>query len=281
MTRLAGGLAFDRLGSGPPLLLVHGLGSARTTWAPVLPALAARYDTVAVDLPGHGRSAPLPRTEPATPLRLAKEVAGLLDQLGWARPHVMGNSLGGWVALELAADGRAASLTALAPAGLWLHPTVRRNRVVLTNWRLARAAQVVAPTALRSARVRTAAFASVSERPEQIPLPVALAAVHAQASATGYLAALDGTLGLRFDRAGAVPADVPVTVVWGDRDRVLPAPRNQQRSLVPSHADWVVLDRCGHVPYWDAPAETLGLLDRTTGLAASAGTGTGTSTAAR
>lgn len=262
------GLAFDRLGAGEPLVLVHGLGSARTTWAPLLPELARRYDVVVVDLPGHGDSPPLPRTEPATPHRLARHVAALLDDLGLVRPHLMGNSLGGWVVLELAADGRAASVTALAPAGLWLRPALRRNPVVATNWRIARATARVGPALLHSAAVRQAAFASVSARPHEIPYPVALDAAQAQATTPGFLAALDGTLGIRFDRADAVPVDVPVTVVWGDHDHVLPAPRHQERSLVPGHARWVVLDHCGHVPQWDAPGATLRLLARTASEAA-------------
>lgn len=260
-------LAHTRRGSGPPLLLVHGLGSAATTWDPLLPRLAARYDVVAVDLPGHGRSPALPRTEPATPGRLARSVADLLDTLGWDRPHVLGNSLGGWVSLELAADGRARSVTALAPAGLWLRPSQRRNPVVRVNRALARTTRAAQPLLLRSRAARGLAFGSVSAWPAQVPYDVALEAARAQADATGYTAALDGTLGQRFDRAASIPADVPVTAVWGDRDHVLPARTTQERSLLPAHAEWVVLPRCGHVPQWDAPAAVLRLLARTTDAA--------------
>jgi len=104
----------------------------------------------------------------------------------------------------------------------------------------------------------------VSAWPAQVPYDVALEAARAQADATGYTAALDGTLGQRFDRAGSIPADVPVTAVWGDRDHVLPARTSQERSLLPAHAEWVVLPRCGHVPQWDAPGAVLRLLARTT-----------------
>jgi pimeloyl-ACP methyl ester carboxylesterase len=260
-------LAHTRQGSGPPLLLVHGLGSAATTWDPLLPRLAARYDVVAVDLPGHGHSPALPRTEPATPARLAKTVATLLDSLGWDRPHLLGNSLGGWVSLELAADGRARSVTALAPAGLWLRPSQRRNPVVRVNRAVARTTRAAQPLVLRSRAVRGLAFGSVSAWPAQVPYDVALEAARAQADATGYTATLDGTLGLRFDRADAIPAGVPVTAVWGDRDHVLPARTTQERSLLPAHAEWVVLPRCGHVPQWDAPGAVLRLLARTTDAA--------------
>jgi pimeloyl-ACP methyl ester carboxylesterase len=112
-------LACTRSGAGAPLVLLHGLGSSRQAWNPVIPALAARFDVIAVDLPGFGDSNPVAaRTEP-TPAVLAAAVAGLLDELGVTAPHLAGNSLGGWVALELAATRPAASLTLLSPAGLW------------------------------------------------------------------------------------------------------------------------------------------------------------------
>lgn len=261
-------LAHDRTGSGDPLVLVHGLASARTTWRPLLPALAERYDVIAVDLPGHGDSAPLSRSEPATPARFARHVARLLDALGIERPHVMGSSLGGWVGLELAADGRARSFTGLAPAGLWRRPGTRRNPLLQLNRWLALSTQPVQPLLLQSRVLRAVGFASGSARPAEIPYEIALDAARAQVRATGYLAAMDGTLGIAFDRAGDIGADVPVTAVFGDRDRILPGPRLQEQSLLPDHARWVVLPHCGHAPHWDAPGAVLRELARTTAAAA-------------
>ena len=260
-------LAFDRTGSGDPLVLLHGLGSARTTWARLLPALAERYDVITVDLPGHGQSLGLPRTEPATPGRLARRLARLLDELGIDRAHVMGNSLGGWIGLELAADGRVRSLTGLAPAGLWLVPGNRRSPLLQLNRWLAVSTRAVQPALLRSSLVRSIGFASGSARPAEIPYQVAVDAASAQAIATGYLAALDGTLGLRFERADQIDPVVPVTALFGDRDRILPRPKLQERSLLPAHARWVELPHCGHAPHWDAPGLVLRELARTTSAA--------------
>ena len=114
-------------GQAPTVVLVHGLGSARSTWAPVLADLAGRYHLVVVDLPGHGRSDPLADDEPAHPSALADRLHTALAQAQVHRPHLVGSSLGGWVGLELAADGALASLTGLAPAGLQLQPG-RPNR---------------------------------------------------------------------------------------------------------------------------------------------------------
>ncbi len=103
-------------GTGTPLVLLHGLGSSRRAWDPVIPALARHFDVLAVDLPGFGGSAPMPPEAEPLPAALAAAVAGLLDDLGIAAPHIAGNSLGGWVALELASIRPAASLTLLSPA---------------------------------------------------------------------------------------------------------------------------------------------------------------------
>ena len=96
------GLAFTRRGAGAPLVLLHGLGSSRRAWDPVVPALAERFDVLAVDLPGFGDSKPFPPQLEPHPAALAAAVDGLLEDLGIDAPHLVGNSLGGWVALELA-----------------------------------------------------------------------------------------------------------------------------------------------------------------------------------
>ena len=129
-------LAFARSGAGAPLVLLHGIGSSRQAWDPVIPALAGLFDVLAVDLPGFGDSGPLPPgTEPG-PAALAAAVAGLLDELGITDPHVAGNSLGGWVALELASIRPVSSLTLLSPAGLWRGtvPLYSRASLRATRW---------------------------------------------------------------------------------------------------------------------------------------------------
>src|SRR4051812_11328797 len=115
--RRALSLAFDRTGSGPVLVLLHPLGADRYVWAPVTERLAAEREVIAFDLPGFGQSAPLNGGGPPTPAALAEAVAASLPPGG--PHHVAGNSLGGGVALELAAAGHVRSVTAIAPAGPW------------------------------------------------------------------------------------------------------------------------------------------------------------------
>src|SRR6187402_1385601 len=105
------GLNVERRGSGEPLVLLHGIGHRWQAWTPLLDSLARDFDVAAVDLPGFGRSPRL--AGPITPDAVTAATARVLDELGWSRPHVVGNSLGGWLGLELARIGAVSSVTAL------------------------------------------------------------------------------------------------------------------------------------------------------------------------
>src|SRR5918999_1003745 len=114
------GLDHHRGGSGEPLVLVHGIGHTWRAWKPVLPLLEQRFDLLAVDLPGFGRSAPFPPGVDSTPEALADAVEDEMARAGFEDAHLAGNSLGGWISLELARRGRARTVTAISPSGLTL-----------------------------------------------------------------------------------------------------------------------------------------------------------------
>jgi pimeloyl-ACP methyl ester carboxylesterase len=239
--------AYDRRGRGPALVLLHALGADRRMWDPVLEPLAAQRDVIALDLPGFGGSPPI---SPATPADLARAVAGQLAALGVERPHVAGNSLGGWVALELGRLGLARSVTAIAPAGLWPQPLEpRRSRARA----LARALRPVLPLVVRSARGRRAALSGSLAHPERVPPPAALQLVQAYADAPGFDAVNDGMRAGRFTALERI--DVPVTLAWPDRDRLVARARG-----VPPRVREVVLRDCGHLPTWDDPEQVAAAL---------------------
>src|SRR5947207_15773946 len=103
-------VAFDRRGSGEPLLLIHCIGLDRHLWDPLIPRLAARHELLIVDLPGHGASPPPPPAVPPTPIGYAAVLSRWLGELGFDPVHVAGYSVGGWTALELAKLERARSV---------------------------------------------------------------------------------------------------------------------------------------------------------------------------
>jgi pimeloyl-ACP methyl ester carboxylesterase len=254
-------------GHGPPLVLLHGLGSSRSVWRPVVPVLAQAFTVIAVDLPGHGDSPPLPPGADASPAGLAGSVAALLDSLGpqtLGPVDVVGSSLGGWVALELARQGRARSVTALAPAGFWRGDVV--PVVAHVNRWAARALAPVASPLLKVRPLRAIGFWSASADAADMDPDLALDAVRAHAGARGWAAALAAVHGRQCD-ATDIPSTVPVTIVWGDRDRILPASAFELRDGAPVHARWVRLSRCGHVPMWDQPGPTVELIRQTVAAA--------------
>ena len=252
-------LAYDRTGQGEPLVLLHGQGFSRRSFDPVVPALAARRDVIAVDLPGHGESPRRPKGAGNAPHDLAVAVAELLDELGLPSAHVAGNSSGGWVALELGKMGRARTVTALAPAGLWRKTAPFHIRAGLRQARLnAKVVRRVLPSAPRTRLGRAFAAIQVSGHPFRVPYQPAHDTVHAMAEAPGFRETLRALEKERFTGGDAIT--VPVTVVFGTRDRVLLPRVARHRDQLPAHTRWVRLRVCGHVPMVDDPAATADLL---------------------
>ena len=240
-------LAHDRIGEGPPLVLLHGIGMSRTMWRPVVPLLAREREVIAVDMPGFGESPPGPHTLSG----LADTVAAFAASLGIDRPHVAGNSLGGGVALTLGAAGRARSVCAVSPVGFDAGRERAYGRAVLALSRLlAPATPLLAGT--RAARTLTCPH--VAARPWQIPREDILRWGRATAGARSYWALL------RADWTVEPPA-CPTTIAWGDRDRLLifsrQAPRARRRLPAARH---VTLRGCGHVPTWDDPEQVAQVL---------------------
>jgi len=254
-------LAYTRVGAGAPLVLLHGIGSSRHAWDPVLPALSERFDVIAADLPGFGDSGPLPPEVEPRPATLAAAVAGLLGDLGIAAPHVAGNSLGGWVALELAGIRPVASLTLLSPAGLWRGnmPLYDRASLQASRWFSRHAAGLL--SRLVNYRLgRAVVLGQTHGRPFHITPGYARMAVRALGTCPGFGATMKATV--RPYRSGP-PIGAPVTVAFGSRDLLLLPHQSRHLGELPPGTRCVTLPRCGHVPMADDPAAVTALIAAT------------------
>ncbi len=259
-------LNYEITGSGDPIVLVHGLGSASTVWKPIRPLLERDFTVITVDLPGHGKST-YSKGQPMDPHSLALYVSEQLSAIGFETFHLVGNSLGGWVALELtsAFPEQVKSLTALAPAGLWLNPYNARYPGTALLRFLARNTSKLAPTALHFESARRIGFSEVSPRWKQLSYETCLDATNAMSGAIGYFPAWDGMLMKRFD--SSISDEIPVTIIFGDTDRTLPATTCQEKSLAPSHARWIIFPETGHAPMWDSPIDVVDEIKKTTSCA--------------
>ena len=181
------------------MVLLHGIGSWRHAWDPVLPALAERFDVIAVDLPGFGESDQLPAGAEASPAALATAVAGLLDELGVTAPHIAGNSLGGWVALELARIRQPASVTLLSPAGLWRGriPLYCRASLWASRW-LCKHAEGLLYHVVGHPLGRIVVLGQTHGRPVRMSPGRARATIRAMASCPGFDAAMRATTAVPY-----------------------------------------------------------------------------------
>jgi pimeloyl-ACP methyl ester carboxylesterase len=257
---------FRRAGTGEPLLLVHGIGHRHQAWEPVFDRLAGYHDVIAIDLPGFGAS-PVPPE--GIPTSMAATVAGMLPVLaGWGlrRPHVAGYSLGGAISLELAAAGAVASATALSPAGFFTEAERRRALRILTWLRL----NTYLPTpviraALRSPRLRALCFGPLVARPAALDADRALADALALRRCAGFGTVARAARGYHVDCAALGACDLPITIGWGDRDRIFGVHQAERaRARLPG-ARVQTLPGCGHVPMSDDPDAVATLILQTTG----------------
>lgn len=240
-----------RSGTGEPLVLVHGIGSQWQVWQPVMSALTREHEVIALDLPGFGASPPHPPGTPAGIETLTQMVAEFLDELGLERPHVVGNSLGGWVALELAKQNRVRTATGLSPAGF----ARGAEQVYLRHMfrTVVRTARLIAPRAetfVATPLGRAATLGLFVAKPGNLPAAGAAEATRALAGAEWFDEILNALTVIGYSPA---PIEVPVTIAWAEHDRVLwPRQAGRAAAAIP-HAKMLTLTGCGHVPMSDDP----------------------------
>jgi pimeloyl-ACP methyl ester carboxylesterase len=251
-------LSTTRTGSGEPLLLLHGMGSSRRDFTAVADLLAERFDVLNVDLPGVGRSPVLERRP--TVAAITDAVERTLDAAGVGSVHVLGNSLGARVALELAVRGRARSVVAIAPSGL----NVPRERAFQgTGMALARVvtrttAPLVEPLS-RSAPGRATLLAPLKARAWSTSPEEAIGAREGFADSRDFWRTLLWGLLLDVPR-GLDRIDCPVTLVQGVADWVASGQTVRYLPLVPGSRFRPLL-WAGHAPQSDRPRTIVRLVE--------------------
>jgi pimeloyl-ACP methyl ester carboxylesterase len=229
------------------------------TWELVLPALERGHDVLAPTLPGHAGGPPAV----ATVERAADEIERMMEEAGFETAHIVGNSLGGYLALELAARGRADSVVALAPAGGWDDDGESLRETLALQRSIHEAVKSLAPHAeaiVARPEGRRRATQYIAERYEHIP-PELIAHQIRGAASEPILTMIENAQHEPWD-LDAERITVPVRIVWGTEDRLLPWPSAAARfrnDWLPD-ADWVVLDGVGHAPQLDVPLETSQLI---------------------
>ncbi|BBZ27021.1 alpha/beta hydrolase [Mycolicibacterium madagascariense] len=246
------------VGSGEPILMLHPFLCSQNVWRTVADQLGdtGRFEVFAPTMPGH-HGGPRATSWFMGTSDLVDDVERRLDQLGWDTAHVVGNSLGGWVAFELERRGRARTLTAIAPAGGWSQHSPTKYETVLKfllGGPALAAARLLGPRILDlpfGRRIATLAVSGPADGPSH---PDLVALLEDATHCTAYFQLLVKTLRLPGLLELASLA-APTQLVLCEKDRVFPHPRSHKWMIenLPASAEVIQLDGLGHIPMLEAP----------------------------
>lgn len=253
-------------GQGSTLLLLHGLGGSWHIWKPVLAALGKRHRVVALTLPGHHGGTPLPGgVEPSV-----QAIVDVLEQdlraRGIVRPHVCGNSLGGWISLELVRRGLVQSATALSPGGGWDRPEDFKG--VLKMFRIVFAVvtvlMVISALFLRFGFVRRLLNKQAMLHGDRVPPAELKGALNAIRN-TKIMPRLLANIGETGPIQPLDVGDTPVTIAWAEKDLVIPYETFGRPILARvTGARALTMPGVGHVPMYDDPEQVVDIILQTT-----------------
>ena len=248
-------LYVERRGSGPPLLMVHGLGGSVRSWDPIAAGLAASRELVLIDLPGHGRSAAVAGRQ--TIAAFADAIEAFINQQGLKGVDLVGSSVGARLVLELSRRGVGGHCVALDPGGFWQGwETPFFHYTLAASIRLLRLLRPMLPFLSRHAATRALLLLQLTAGPTALPADVALTELRSFV-ATAVFDAMLRELAIGPPQEGTATPPARVTIGWGRNDRLL-LPRQAARAQAAfptARLHW--FDDCGHFPQWDQPQEAV------------------------
>lgn len=245
---------YVEMGEGPPIVFVHGLSGAWQNWLEQIPHFARSHRVIAVDLPGFGAS-PMPPWEISVPA-YGSFVRDFCERLGVERCAIVGNSMGGFIATEvaIAEPERVSRLVLVSAAGItWAR--ARREPAAMIG-RVGRAAAPLAlrfqMSGIRRPGIRRRAFGGVFHDPEALRRELLWENVVPALQSPGYYDAMTTLVGYDIrDRLEEI--EDPTLIVWGRNDRVVPVPAALAYRRRIDHAELHIFDNTGHVPMMERP----------------------------
>ncbi len=245
-----------RGGSGEPMVLIHGFSGTGELWEPVRESLEGSFDVLIVNLAGHVGGPELAPDVEICVEALVDAVERDMDAAGFRDAHLVGNSLGGWIALELAMRGRARSVAAISPAGGWEAGSraERRLRTLFTrNHKMSTRFMPQLESLMRRPRLRRALLSQAVARGDRIPAQTAVQMIRDSVNCPVYFDLMDAIMASGPPRSFE-GVTCSVALVWGTKDRMLPPRRYSQRlrNMLPA-AEWIELRGLGHAPMSDDP----------------------------
>jgi pimeloyl-ACP methyl ester carboxylesterase len=253
------------MGAGEPLVLLHGVTGSSNIWRRVLPLLAPFRDVIAPTAVGH-RGGLRAAEQPLRIRHVVDDAERFLDRLDLDRAHLAGNSMGGWVALELARRGRALSVCALSPAGAWTaEDRERASSMLRAAVAATRRAKALIPWLAFSGLFRRWALRENSVRGHLVTRAELLEIID-------DLLGCDACDDLLATTEELLPlhASCPVTLAWSGEDRIFPPTINgaRARELLPG-ARFELVEGVGHVPMLDDPQRVADIILRASARGAS------------
>jgi pimeloyl-ACP methyl ester carboxylesterase len=239
-------------------VLLHGINASWRIWRPVLTALEAEHDVLALTLAGHRGGALLENSDLVSIDALADGVETALDAIEIDSAHFVGNSLGGWLAVELGRRGRARSVVAFSPAGGWSH-----DRDLLRVIRLLSAGRAIIErgerlgigSLMRRPRFRRLALRAAMEHGERVGAADAADLIADALGCGAYPGFIAWIRSARPIAPSREQGAYPIRIAWPERDRTIPFARYGRPFLDAVHgAERVRLRGVGHIPMYDDPA---------------------------